>query len=179
MWLDGTFCLAAKANDLETESAQKLVGVCIGMLVFGLLMLIPGVLLFVLPMYRRLRWIRARAVALDRLPPMDDPAVQARWAWLARAVAAEAESNDDGPASLLVHFQDRAGGEQFALISRQPESKWASPGAQVTILYNPARPWRAKVDEFLPATSAMLCFFGGMLVLAAAMTRWVSTGMGK
>jgi hypothetical protein len=166
-------CLAATGSDPD------LFGVCIGLLVFGLLMLVPGVLLLVLPIYRRLFWIRTRAVVLSELPPMDDPARKARWAKLAKAVAAEADSSDDGPASLLVGFHDGDGGEQFALISRQPEATWANPGAHVTILYKPSRPTRAKLDEFLPGTIMMLCYFGGSLVLAAALIYWTSTGMGR
>ena len=96
MRLCGMTCLAATGSDPD------LFGVCIGLLVFGLLMLVPGVLLLVLPIYRRLFWIRTRAVVLSELPPMDDPARKARWAKLAKAVAAEADSSDDGPASLLV-----------------------------------------------------------------------------
>src|SRR5262245_43381745 len=173
MWLDCRTCLATTVTDPD------LLGVCLGLLVFGLLMLVPGVLLFVLPIYRRLFWIRTRALVLSGLPPMDDPARKARWAKLAKAVAAEAESSDDGPTSLLVGFHDGDGGEQFALISRQPEATWANPGAYLTILYKPTRPTRAKLDEFLPATTMMLCFFGGFLVLAAALIRWTSSGMGR
>jgi hypothetical protein len=173
MWHCGRTCLATTATDPD------LLGVCLGLLVFGLLMLIPGVLLFVLPIYRRLFWIPTRAVVLSGLPPMDDPVRKAQWAKLAKAVAAEAESSDDSPASLLVGFHDGDGGEQFALISRQPEATWASPGAHVTILYQPTCPTRAKLDEFLPTTTMMLCFFGGTLVLAAALIHWTSTGMGR
>ena len=100
MWHCGRTCLATTATDPD------LLGVCLGLLVFGLLMLIPGVLLFVLPIYRRLFWIRTRAVVLSGLPPMDDPARKARWAKLAKAVVAEAESSDDSPASAASSWSD-------------------------------------------------------------------------